>query len=187
MTWTEENTECLKALIARGFSAKAIADDLGVTRNAVIGKAHRLGLYGFSYTKILAPRKRRRSKDIRNPNGSPMQVSKGGNGFNFGIARIDSKAIQEFTDLPADESPDAVSLIDIESHQCRWPLNDPREPGFLFCGSGKIDGHSYCPRHFRLAHSPGTSMAPSLAYTSASYYDKRARGSAPGDDGIGKL
>lgn len=132
--WTEHRVATLAKLWADGHSASVIASRLGgVTRNAVIGKVHRLGLAGRqtsvwkAKTRPASPRGRRQ----------PTQLS-----FHLLPPRPHPKPAL----APAFEpTPLMLSLERLSAQSCRWPIGDPKEPGFGFCG--RHARGRYCQHH----------------------------------------
>ena len=161
MGWTEERVALLKRLWADGFSASQIAGRLGeVTRNAVIGKVHRLGLAGrATIFRMRSPRSRSRvahlpirptrvqyrthSNVALKPMYRPMEQP------TVALALVPS-IIEEFN-IP---SALRIDLLGLKESMCRWPVGDPKSEHFYFCGHQKYDGVSYCAHHSRLAFQP---------------------------------
>ena len=133
MSWTHERIEQLKKLWEAGYTASNIATELGgITRNAVIGKAHRLGLSGRMKSKskvssVSIVRKRK------------MPVNK------------NSKIIELTTSV---EPMNPTSFADIKDGLCRWPLGEPEDLDFKFCGRKCAEGLIYCTEHHSLAYQP---------------------------------
>ena len=133
MSWTHERIEQLKKLWEAGYTASNIATELGgITRNAVIGKAHRLGLSGRMKSKskvssVAIVRKRK------------MPVNK------------NSKIIELTTSV---EPMNPTSFADIKDGLCRWPLGEPEDLDFKFCGRKCAEGMIYCTEHHSLAYQP---------------------------------
>lgn len=151
--WNDERVALLGKLWAEGLSASQIAAILGggVTRNAVIGKVHRLGLAGR--VKPGAPAQPRPAKPSR-PAARPVTLTPsaaddGADGeageHEIAPARSDEVA------LPPSER---VSIMDLRESMCRWPIGDPAKPGFGFCGHRASPGVPYCAAHCRLAYQP---------------------------------
>lgn len=130
ITWTDEKIERLRILWGEGRSAGYIANDLGgVTRNAVIGKVHRLGIEPRAKP---APRKPRR---VRRPRQKLTMMSE-----------PPLKPVILKQDL---EQPSlGISVADLQEHHCRWIPFDDR----LHCGHPKSNGFSYCAFHSRIAY-----------------------------------
>ena len=159
MAWNDERVELLKKLWAEGLSASQIAGRLGgVTRNAVIGKVHRLGLSGRATTsrmKSLRPRPR-----VGTPATAlakrPGQARFGatGNSTVRALYQPDSEpfvsAVEELV-IPLAERR---SIQTLNECSCRWPIGDPQLADFHFCGKDKVMGLPYCEFHARRAFQP---------------------------------
>lgn len=136
MGWTDERVEQLKALWTEGLSASQIARVLGgVTRNAVIGKVHRLGLAGRA-TPARAERPRTSA-----PRRAVMR-----------IAAPEPQIIEE--DPIKMDDGNFVTVLTINDRMCRWPIGDPAENEFHFCGRKPKLGSPYCEAHARKAYQP---------------------------------
>jgi GcrA cell cycle regulator len=142
--WTDTRIEHLKALWAYGRSASEIAGLLGeVTRNAVIGKVHRLGLAGRKTTsRQPAPRRT-----------SPRRDRSG----RVELRQPPARFVRTSSPLPPDNPPVAALMLplrQLRDDQCRWPVGDPRKAGFGFCGCQKGPGVPYCGHHAAIAYNP---------------------------------
>ena len=156
MTWNDERVDALKKLWADGLSASQIAGRLGgVTRNAVIGKVHRLGLAGRATTS--------RMKSHR-PRVRTAQAAKRGlmRSRPVGIANSPLKSLY-LADIEPYVPPAEEIVIPLNERKyiqtltescCRWPIGDPQQPEFHFCGRKKIPGLPYCEVHARRAFQP---------------------------------
>ncbi len=151
MTWTDERVELLKKLWADGLSASQIAGELGgITRNAVIGKVHRLGLSGRAKSpSSSAPR-------ARKPRTHMMRVGRAQMRGNTALALA-----YEMEPEPEIEQFDNVipmgqrrTLLELKEDTCRWPIGDPATTEFFFCGGNPIGGLPYCAHHSRIAYQP---------------------------------
>jgi len=156
MSWTEERVAILKKLWTDGLSASQIALKLGnVSRNAVIGKVHRLGLSGRATTSRMRS-VRPRARVVAFPSRTPsVQYRSHGN--------TALKALFLPAPLPAPEPvlddieipmADRVDLLSLKDCMCRWPLGDPQDETFRFCGRRTRNGSSYCEHHARIAYQP---------------------------------
>ncbi len=151
MSWTDERVELLKKLWSDGLSASQIAAELGgITRNAVIGKVHRLGLSGRAKSPsagVARPRKMR----------SPMlRIGRGAIRGNTALAHayeIEAEAEPELLDnvIPIGQRR---TLLELNEQTCRWPVGDPGSGDFFFCGGNTIEGLPYCAYHSRIAYQP---------------------------------
>jgi GcrA cell cycle regulator len=150
--WTSERTELLKKLFDAGLSCSQIAGEIGTTRNAVIGKMHRLGLSRPKdlFANRLKPR--RAAKDTWRPKASRAKNP----GLSIHAQRdlLRSAYPQSTGDEPQIDSPHKCSLLELSQAQCRWPLSEPGAKDFGFCGNPSLDGFSYCSGHARLAYRP---------------------------------
>jgi GcrA cell cycle regulator len=152
MAWTDERVELLKKLWGEGLSASQIAGRLGsVTRNAVIGKVHRLGLSGRATTsrmKSHRPRQRMASKRLAKTRFSPM----GNPAFRalYAEAEAYQPPVEELV-IPLNERRTIPTLTECD---CRWPIGDPQMSDFHFCGKKKVPGLPYCEFHARRAFQP---------------------------------
>jgi GcrA cell cycle regulator len=161
MHWTDERVELLKKLWSEGLSASAIAAELGgVTRNAVIGKVHRLGLSGRA--KAPAPQPQRRPKPTRVPS-HPMRTTPAFVRGNTALAADLSPSVAvdpEVTPAPKHAQDvviplsERVTIMELREQMCRWPLGDPGREDFRFCGTKVGPGGPYCAHHAAIAYQP---------------------------------
>ncbi len=164
--WTDERVEQLKKLWTEGLSASQIAARLGagVTRNAVIGKVHRLGLAGRGQpqrsAEPRAPRKQREPSLAPRAGSSLPRLPNAGNTALKPIMRAATQprpqALPEpqplrLVDLPQDGR---VTILHLSDKTCKWPIGDPGSEEFCFCGHSPRDGSPYCEYHARLAYQP---------------------------------
>lgn len=154
MSWTDDRVELLKKLWSEGLSASQIAGRLGsVTRNAVIGKVHRLGLSGRATTsrmKTHRPRARlANAKRLAKP-----RFAQAGNPAVRALYSMDAETyVQpvEEIEIPLAERKSIQTLTECS---CRWPIGDPQMSDFHFCGRNKVLGLPYCEVHARRAFQP---------------------------------
>ena len=146
MGWTDERVEMLKKLWLDGLSASQIAKQLGgVTRNAVIGKVHRLGLSGRaapshpSRPAFKAPRPQRQ---VSAPAPRPRSMEP--------KAHHHAPARQ----APFVELPGTATVLTLGAHMCKWPIGDPSSQDFTFCGRRASEEGPYCIDHARMAYQP---------------------------------
>ena len=145
--WTEERIALLQKLWGQGYSASQIANQLqgGLTRNAVIGKIHRLGRRPEGAARLRPARAvapahpGRRPAAVEARRGAPQPQP--------------DWAVRPFRH--ADE-PGLATSTTLEAHMCRWPIGDPEEAGFSFCGHASEGGRPYCQGHARLAYKSST-------------------------------
>lgn len=134
MSWTDDRIALLKKLWGEGRTAAEIADQLGgVTRNAVIGKAHRLKL----------------SNRV-----SPIQENKQKSSPAAPAVKAPEKKIQKL--LEQDNNRTGIPLSELGPRMCRWPFGDPKEERFGFCAAQQVEGLPYCPEHAKVAYQAAT-------------------------------
>jgi len=159
-TWTEDRVETLTKLWGEGLSASVIAKILGgVTRNAVIGKVHRLRLEGRAPARR-APATADKTIEVKPPRKAPAAPRTDG--------AMALKQEVEKQAAPAEKTAARVHLVDpplkgaisnimeLTRHTCRWPIGDPGEENFAYCGSQAGNGSPYCEHHTKLAYQPSS-------------------------------
>ena len=173
MSWTDERVETLKKMWGEGQSASQIAKELGgVTRNAVIGKVHRLGLSnragGGGSTPAAKEKPPAKEKPAKVEAATPQTES-----ASPPPTPITRKAIipagQPLPPQPSanEISPEAlasvrevekkakkISLMELTERTCKWPIGDPATEDFWFCGLGVQAGKPYCEAHVGVAFQP---------------------------------
>ncbi|MDZ5697146.1 GcrA family cell cycle regulator [Chelativorans sp. M5D2P16] len=161
MNWTDERVELLKKLWAEGLSASQIAAQLGgVSRNAVIGKVHRLKLSSRGRATSTAPRQktsgssgggtRRQQRSTR-----PVATSVGATALKVrfeedAVAYQDLRPVEDVV-VPISRN---LQLVELTERTCKWPNGDPLETDFSFCGNDTGETGPYCTFHSRLAYQP---------------------------------
>jgi GcrA cell cycle regulator len=152
--WTLDREDLLKKLHKEGLSASQIAARITSTgfecsRNAVIGKANRMGLAGGD-----KPRRSTRSPRKHKPRAQRPP--------HYGDLRKSAKLFATYTQpeayLPGPElvipEKERRGVIDLERAQCRWPIGDPQHADFHFCNGVQVPGLPYCEHHARRAYQP---------------------------------
>lgn len=170
MAWTDERVELLKTLWAEGLSAAQIANKMGgVTRNAVIGKVHRLGLSGRA-----TPAKPQRGCGPtlpRREEAAPVAAKP--------QQRQEMKPVipepESITALVLD-SGDLTTVATIKNNMCKWPIGDPARDDFHFCGQPAGTGKSYCTYHARMAFQPPQRREPVRRPAASQIAQRRAAG-----------
>lgn len=115
MTWTTEKIKQLKKLWSKGKSTVEIGRELGISKNAVVGKVHRLEL-----------------------NARPSPIKK------VAVKKVVKKK---------ETKQENVSLMDLKLNSCRWPIGDPKDADFHFCGKDTVTGKPYCAEHCKVAYT----------------------------------
>ena len=141
MSWTEEKITKLRELWTKGHTASQIADLLGdTTRNAVIGKAHRLNLEARAPSKQTS-----QNQNKSEPKTNNKKI----------FAPMSRKA--KFQSILLDKSFEAenpTSLENLTEKTCKWPIGHPDEEGFYFCGRSPEGEFPYCKLHVLYAFQP---------------------------------
>jgi GcrA cell cycle regulator len=146
-TWTAERVELLKIHFAAGLSCREIADDIGVSRNAVIGKLSRLNL---TREKAGAAQRPARTDAANGPR--PRSVPR----LQYPLRqKLYAEPQAAANDEPI-HNAHRCSLLDLSEERCRWPISTPGAADFCFCGNPPIKGLPYCAGHTRLAYRPGS-------------------------------
>ena len=183
MSWTDDRVEILKKLWVEGQSASQIAKELGgVTRNAVIGKVHRLGLSNRA-TSSSSSKSDTKSKNSVKSMSDTKRVSNKTSTSKVTSANSPSEPRSNVTSLrrqiiPAGQplppqpsaneiSPEAlarvseiekkakkISLLELTERTCKWPVGDPATEEFWFCGLPSQAGKPYCEAHVGVAFQP---------------------------------
>ncbi len=148
MSWTDERVSLLKKLWGEGRTAAEIAKELGegVTRNAVIGKAHRLKLSGR-----VSPIQQNKKSSTKTVERKVEKVSK-----SIQVVKPLAAAAEPAPNPVSREDQDLFSLMDLKPRMCRWPVGDPQDQEFGFCGCECIMGLPYCSEHAKQAYQAAT-------------------------------
>jgi GcrA cell cycle regulator len=164
--WTEERMDMLKKLWSEGFSASQIANELGgVTRNAVIGKVHRLGLSGRAKAPMTQSQRPKKPATARQPSASPAARSHSplSSVGNTALKADNLPAIRPQIDLrpkiySLSEPPlvENAGILELSEQTCKWPVGDPGDHSFHFCARRSDSGIPYCAYHARVAYQPAS-------------------------------
>lgn len=179
MSWTDERVEILKKMWGEGQSASQIAKELGgVTRNAVIGKVHRLGLSNRATTNAApkaeakpkatpkaepkAPPKEQPASKAAEPaaekpsNVTPLrrQIIPAGQPLppQPSANEISPEALARVSEI--EKKAKKLTLLELTERTCKWPVGDPATPDFWFCGLPTQTGKPYCEAHVGVAFQP---------------------------------
>jgi GcrA cell cycle regulator len=145
MGWTEESVAELRRLWDKGLTANEIAKKLGVTKNAIVGKVHRLCLK--ARPSPIKPKTDENEELVVETTeeiivAEPVEET---------ITEV--VEVEEVADKKSKKSEtDRTKLIDLDSHTCRWPIGDPRDDDFGFCGKKVRVGQTYCDEHAAIAY-----------------------------------
>jgi GcrA cell cycle regulator len=140
MSWDEEKIVKLKELWGKGNTASQIAEIIGgISRNAVIGKAHRLNLSSKIKTKNTSSNQNF-SNNLEENNSKQKQGRR---------SRFKSLLIEN--DF---EPENPKKLEELDESSCKWPIGHPEEKSFYFCGRSSLKDFSYCKLHLLYAYQP---------------------------------
>ena len=140
MSWTEEKVAKLKELWGKGNTASQIAEIIGgISRNAVIGKAHRLNLSAKIKTRT-ATSNQNFDKSLNDKNIQPRKGRK---------SKFKSLIIEKNF-----EPENPKQLEELDENSCKWPIGHPNEKSFYFCGRSSLKDFSYCKLHLLYAYQP---------------------------------
>lgn len=134
MGWTDEQVEELKRLWNEGLTTGDIGKALGVSKNAVVGKAHRLGLNG-------RPSPIRRDEEESAAPELPLKQAKADK------PKADKKQPEKL-----------FTVNDLTHSSCRWPIGDPKDADFHFCGKEAMPDKPYCAEHAAIAYVSAKSL-----------------------------
>ena len=141
MSWTDEKVAKLKELWGKGNTASQIAEIIGgISRNAVIGKAHRLNLSAKIKTRAATS-----NQSFNNSNNDKsIETIKRGRKSKFRSLIIE----KDF------EPENPKQLEELDENSCKWPIGHPDEKSFYFCGRSSLKDFSYCKLHLLYAYQP---------------------------------
>ena len=163
MNWNEEKVTKLKELWGKGNTASQIASIIGgISRNAVIGKAHRLNLSAKIKTRA----------SIANPSSDDSYEEKNS------IQKRGRKSKFQSLIIEKDFEPENPKQLEgLDESSCKWPIGHPEEESFYFCGRSSLKDFSYCKLHLLYAYQPkGRKEEPSTdKEESSDYIDKKIK------------
>lgn len=148
--WTEERLKILTARLADNKTFVAIAAELGTTKNAVIGKAHRMGLLARARYAAVAGRPRSHARYDYQVRRIATRKA----------AKVKADAVKAKATPPEPKAeviplrPRPLGIVDLERRHCRWPIGDPGDPDFHFCGRHRAASSPYCAQHTKEATRP---------------------------------
>lgn len=179
MAWTDQMVEDLRTMWKQGLTTAEIGKKLGVSKNSIVGKVHRLGLSGRpspikkkdvgeehaasnkTVLKDKAPRGETESPKAASEPAVKEEVKPAKPSSAEKISEKKESRKEETKECfksDLEKSAKAVSLMELDNHTCRWPLGDPKDDNFHFCGKKVKIGQTYCEEHSAVAYvKPGKS------------------------------
>lgn len=145
MIWTDEAVEELKRMWDRGMTTGQIAKALNVTKNSIIGKVHRLCLTARPSPIKKVPAKK--APAAKKENSKPVKESR-----KTSVTSLTKKEEKNTTEPVSFVEETNIPLVKLDNHTCRWPLGDPRDDDFCFCGKKVKTGQTYCEEHSAVAY-----------------------------------
>jgi GcrA cell cycle regulator len=153
LTWSDDRVEQLKKLWESGLSASQIAAELGsVTRNAVIGKVHRLGLSGRAKSPSSAAPRQRKARPAQPMMRVPRSRGNTALAHAFEV-ELEPDPIAYDNVVPISQR---LTLLELNEATCHWPIGDPASSEFFFCGGKALTSLPYCAYHSRIAYQPAS-------------------------------
>ena len=145
MAWTTDMIEKLRQLWKDGLTTNEIAKRLGVSKNSIVGKVHRLSL-----TARPSPIKKKAEQPVVKVEEAPAKPAKSARKITIEPVEINLTATQ--TTSSASDKTGNIPLTELDNHTCRWPIGDPRDENFCFCGKKVRSGQTYCDEHAAIAY-----------------------------------
>ncbi len=143
MAWTDEMIDGLRKMWKQGLTTNEIAKQLGVSKNSIVGKVHRLNL-----TARPSPIKK---KEDASPDS--QKTAQESTDTKTVVKKITINPVEIKTTMPAaGKDSGCLKLTDLDNHTCRWPMGDPRDDNFCFCGKKVRSGQTYCEEHSAIAY-----------------------------------
>lgn len=147
MVWTDEAVEELKKMWDKGMTTGQIAKALNVTKNSIIGKVHRLCL-----TARPSPIKKSSDKTEKKAT-APKQAKEVKKETTKSVSKKETSVVAEAEKKVAPVIEETnIPLVKLDNHTCRWPMGDPRDEDFCFCGKRIKTGQTYCEEHAAVAY-----------------------------------
>ena len=160
MAWTDKMVEDLRVMWKQGLTTGEIGKRLGVSKNSIVGKVHRLQL--DARPSPIKKKEEKAAEPVAQKAKCPAKETSSCK------AKTKSKAEDTVKNVESDEiigktfAPTATcsaksydgnaKLTDLDNHTCRWPLGDPKDDNFHFCGKKVRTGQTYCEEHSALAY-----------------------------------
>ncbi len=173
MAWTDQMVEDLKRMWKEGLTTGEIGRRLNVSKNSIVGKVHRLGLSGrpspikkkSDAEKTAAPKtspvkenkpKAENTKFEAPKSEAPKATTPTYKTIKEEKTSFEPKFMPKLSSKENSQPKQNISLTELDNHTCRWPLGDPKDENFRFCGKKVRIGQTYCDEHSAIAYvKPG--------------------------------
>ncbi len=143
MAWTDEMVEKLTSMWLGGATTNEIAKELGLSKNSVVGKVHRLNLSARP-----SPIKKKEEKKVTKKTQTILKKD-----IEPKEKNVSTSAVQKTSEKQnSSESKKCLRLNELDNHSCRWPIGDPKDENFCFCGKKVRTGQTYCDEHAAIAY-----------------------------------
>ena len=161
MAWTDEMVDQLREMWKQGLTTGEIGKRLGVSKNSIVGKVHRLGLSGRPSPikkkddkEAPAEKKEATESTIKatKPKAEKAPVAKAPKAEKKVEEQPEIEEKLEISAPVASHHNGKTSLTDLDNHTCRWPIGDPKDENFHFCGRKVRIGQTYCDEHANIAY-----------------------------------
>lgn len=146
MAWTSEMVKELEKMWQNGLTTNEIAKQLGVSKNSVVGKVHRLSL--IARPSPIKKKEEEAELPLVQPAPKPCKKTKDESSKNEVCAEQAAPVLPE---API-TTKGCIKLSELNSHTCRWPIGDPKDDHFCFCGKKVRAGQTYCDEHAAIAY-----------------------------------
>jgi len=144
MAWTNEMIDSLKEMWKKGLTTNEIAKELGVSKNSIIGKVHRLNL--TARPSPIKKKEKSTPKSMMNVLTQKSEAVSDEGSIGMRTSSLQTKSYKHT----------CIKLSELDSHTCRWPIGDPKDENFCFCGKKVRAGETYCDEHAEIAYvKPG--------------------------------
>lgn len=166
MAWTDEMVEDLRKMWREGMTTGEIGKRLGVSKNSIVGKVHRLGLSGrpspikkkdtniedLTEAKPIKEEKTTKKLKTDRPAKSEKEIAHEAELIQTRSDERMETIRSRATKVEGPKKNHKTTLTDLDNHTCRWPIGDPKDEGFHFCGKKIKIGQTYCEEHSAIAY-----------------------------------
>lgn len=161
MAWTDEMVDQLREMWKQGLTTGEIGKRLGVSKNSIVGKVHRLGLSGRpspikKKDETEAPAEKKEATEnvakTTKPKVEKAPAPKAPKVEKKAEEKVEVEEKIEISAPAPHHHNGKTSLTDLDNHTCRWPIGDPKDENFHFCGRKVRIGQTYCDEHANIAY-----------------------------------